>query len=266
MSTIARPLRSRTKKETRMNFRILPIAGIASVAGLLSIALGGSAIAGGGGFPPTPGTYRSTDTAAYADLLGPPSTVCVPVKGCGPGPSDEAFVSVDRGLLTFKPKTGPRLIQQNGTMLTLFAFAVNGSSVYGCWIIPDGDFIVSSGLSSASLSTTVPAQSNCPGAPVAISAANGVSGKGSGGGGGTGAPISLNVSWSYRGVVSHFTDVARQVCGGFETRGNFESSAATATAQGQVSIVTETMTSNFASIQSSATDQLVKGVPPDACF
>jgi hypothetical protein len=249
-----------------MNFRILPIAGIASVAGLLSIAFGGSAIAGGGGFPPTPGTYRTTDTATFADLLGPPSTVCGP-KGCGPGPSDEAFVSVDRGLLTFKPKTGPRLIQQNGTMLNLDAFAVDGSSVFGCWIIPDRDFIVSSDLSSASLSTTVPAQSNCPGAPVAISAANGVSGKGGGGGGGgAGMPISLNVSWTYRGVVSHFTDDARQQCGSFETRGHLESSAATATAQGQVSIVTETMTSNFGSIQSSATDQVVRGVPPDACF
>ena len=247
-----------------MNIRLLPIAGI---AGLLSIALAGSAVAGGG-FPPPPGTYRTTDTMAFAQLTGPSTTVCFPGKGCGPGPSDVAFVNVDRGLHTFKPKSGPRLVQQSGTMLTLDVFTLNGPSASGCWMIADSAFVVAGDLSAASLSATVPAASNCPGAPVALSASSVVSGKvgGGGSGTGTGAPITINASWTYRGVVSHSRDDASLSCGSFNQKVRLDSDNASATAQGQVSLVTEIMTSDFASIQQSSGNQVVKGVPPDACF
>ena len=78
-----------------MNMRLFPILGI---TGLFSIALAGSAVAGGGGWPPAPGSYKMTDTSATAELVGATTIVCYPPKGCFPEPSEFAYVSVDRGL------------------------------------------------------------------------------------------------------------------------------------------------------------------------
>ena len=245
-----------------MKMRLLPILGI---AGLFSVALAGSAVAGGGGggFPPAPGTYKTTDLSANASLVGPPTTICGP-KGCGPGSSDFAFVNVDRGLHTFKPRAGETLVQQSGTMLNLSLFSVSGTSVFGCWIIADGDFIVAADLSSASLLTTVPGQSNCPGTPLAVSSTNVVTAKG-GGGGGT-APITLNVTWTFKGVVSHARDDGKLTCGSFTTKSDFDLDHASAVSQGQISGASATLTSDFASIDSSSSHQVVNGTPLDACF
>ena len=244
-----------------MNMRLLlPVLGI---TGLFSIALAGSALAGGG-WPPAPGTYRMTDTSASADLVGPPTTVCG-LKGCGPGPSDFAFVTVDRGLHTFKPRGDMPLVQQSGTMLNLFLETVSGTSVAGCWIIADGDFTIAADLSSASLSTTVPGQSNCPGTPLAVSSTNVVTGKGGGGGGG-GGPITLNLSWNYKGVVSHARDDGMLTCGSFTTVAGKDSDHASAVSQGQITGASASLTSDFASIDDSSSNQVVKGAPVDACF
>ncbi len=245
-----------------MNMRLLPIAGL---TGLVSIALASSAVAGGGGWPPAPGNYRQSDTSAFASLSGPPTTVITPGKGGGPGPSDFAYVGVDRGLHTFKPKSGPGLVQQSGTMLTLDLFTASGGYTSGCWIIADRDFVVATDLSSASLSTTVPAASNCPGSPLNVSALNGVTGKGGGGGGG-GAPVTLNLSWTYNGVISHSQDNGVLRCGSFQTTAHYDDDHASASAQGQISGATGTMTSDYSSIDKSAYDQVVNGVPADACF
>ena len=245
-----------------MNIRLLPIMGI---TGLFSIALAGSAIAGGG-WPPAPGSYQTTDISASADLVGPPTTICG-VKGCGPGPSDFAFVNVDRGLHTFKPRGNVPLVQQSGTMLNLFLSTASGTSVFGCWIIADGDFTVAPDLSSASLSTTVPGQSNCPGTPLAVSSTNILTGKGGGGGGGGGTgPITLNLSWMYKGVVSHGRDDGMLTCGSFTTLAGLDSDHASAVSQGQITGASASLTSDFASIDHSSSHQVVKGTPVDACL
>src|SRR3989441_4500299 len=217
-----------------MNMRLLPILGI---TGLFSIALAGSAVAGGGGWPPVPGTYKATDTSATADLVGATTIVCYPEKGCFPEPSEFASVSVDRGLHTFKPKGGAPLVQQSGTMLNFYFSTVSGTNVSGCWMIADGDFTVARDLSSASLSTTVPGESNCPGAPLAVSSTNVVTGKGGGGGDGGGgtALITLNIGWTYKGVVSHLRDDGRMTCGSFSTVAGVDADHATALSQGQIS-------------------------------
>lgn len=248
-----------------MKMRLLPILGI---TGLFSVALAGSAVAGGGGggFPPAPGTYKTTDLSANASLLGPSTTVCSP-KGCFPQPSDFAFVNVDRGLHTFKPRGGETLVQQSGTMLTVSLFSTSGTNVFGCWIIADGDFIVAADLSSASLLTTVPGQSNCPGTPLAVSSSNVVTAKGGGGGGGGGStPITLNVTWTSKGVVSHNSDDGKLTCGNFTTKSDFDLDHASAVSQGQISGASATLTSEFASIDNSTSHQVVKGTPLDACF
>jgi len=247
-----------------MNMRLLPILGI---TGLFSIALAGSAVAGGGGWPPAPGNYQTADTSAYASLVGPSTIVCTP-KGCYPQPSDFAYISVDRGLHTFKPRDGARLVQQTGTMLNLYMNSVSGVSVNGCWIIADSDFTVARDLSSASLSTTVPGESNCPGAPLAVSSTNVVTGKGGGGagGGGASAPITLNIGWTYKGVVSHLRDDGKMTCGSFTTVAGVDADHATALSQGQISGASASLTSEYASIDQSSSRQIVKGVPVDACF
>jgi hypothetical protein len=247
-----------------MNLRMLPLLGM---TGLFSIALAGSAVAGGG-WPPAPGTYKSTDISAAADLVGATTIVCYPPKGCFPVPSESAYVSVDRGLHTFKPRDGTPLVQQSGTMLNFSFSTVSGTYVSGCWMIADGDFTVAKDLSSASLSTTVDGASNCPGAPLAVSATNVVTpkGDGGGGGGGTTAPITLNVSWSYKGVVSHAHDDGTLTCGSFKTSAKQDSRHASATSQGQITGATATLMAEFASIDNSSSNQVVKGVPLTACF
>ena len=246
-----------------MNIRLLPIMGI---TGLFSIALAGSAIAGGG-WPPAPGTYQTTDISASADLVGPSTIVCYPPKGCFPQPSAFASVTVDRGLHTFKPRGDAALVQQGGTMLNFYLSTTSGTFVSGCWIIADGDFAVASDLSSASLSTTVSGPSNCPGTPMKVSSTNVVTSKGIGGsgGGGTG-PITLSLTWTYKGVVSHGRDDGMLTCGSFTTVAGLDSDHATANSQGQISGASATLTSDFAWIEKISSHQVVKGTPVDACF
>ena len=134
-------------------------------------------------------------------------------------------------------------------------------------MIADGDFTVAKDLSSASLVTTVQGASNCPGTPLSVSALNVVSPKGGGGdGGGTAGPITLNLSWTYKGVVSHSRDDGKFTCGSFSTKADFDLDHASATSQGQITGASASLTSDFASIDNSSGHQVVKGVPVDACF
>jgi hypothetical protein len=245
-----------------MKMRLLPVLGI---TGFFSVALAGSAMADS--WPPAPGTYRTTDVSAGADLVGPTTMVCDP-KGCSPRPSDFASVSVDRGLNTFKPRGDVSLVQQRGTTLTLFLYnTLSRTFVSGCWIIADSDFTIAQDLSTASLSTTVPGESNCPGRPVKVSSSNVVTSNGGvgGGGGGTG-PITLNVSWTAKGVVSHLRDDAMLSCGGFTTVGGQDLDLASAVSQGQITGASASLTSEFASMDRSSSHQVVNGTPVDTCF
>jgi hypothetical protein len=244
-----------------MNIRLLPVLGM---TGLLSIALAGSAVAGGW---PVPGTSKTTDTSASAELVGATTIVCIPDKGCYPEPSEFASVYVDRGLHTFKPRGGETLVQQSGTMLMLSYYTASGINVFGCWMIADGDFTVAQDLSSASLVTTIPVEPNCQGLPVKVSSANVVTSMGVGprGGGGTGQ-IRLNLNWIYRGVVGHARNDTMLRCGNFQTVGGDDFDHATATAKGQITGASAGMTSDFASIGRSSGHSVVSGVPVDACF
>ncbi|MDQ6713949.1 MAG: hypothetical protein M3Z28_12285 [Candidatus Dormibacteraeota bacterium] len=160
------------------------------------------------------------------------------------------------------------MVQQTGTMLNFYFYTASGTNASGCWLIDDKDFIVAKDLSNASLSTTVQGESNCPGTPLAVSATNVVTGKsgGGGGGGGTVGPVTLNISWSYNGVVSHVRDDGTLTCGDFKTVARQDSDHASATSQGQITGASASLTSQFASMDASSSRQVVKGVPVDACF
>jgi hypothetical protein len=152
-------------------------------------------------------------------------------------------------------------------MLNFSLSTTSGASFGGCWMIADSDFVVANDLSSASLLTTVQGESNCPGTPLAVSSTNVVTGKGGGDGGGGGVgPITLNIAWTYKGVVSHARDDGTLTCGNFKTAAGQDSDHATADSQGQITGASATLTSDFASIDQSSSKQVVKGAPVDACF
>ncbi len=87
-----------------MKMRLLPILGI---TGLFSIALTGSAAAGGGGWPPAPGTYRATDTSANASLVGPSTIVCYPLRVVSRNPAPSQ-TSVSATCTRSSPAVAPR--------------------------------------------------------------------------------------------------------------------------------------------------------------
>ena len=147
--------------------------------------------------------------------------------GCYPQRSDFAYVSVDRVLHTFKPRGGAQLVQQSGTMLSLYMYSASGTSASGCWIIADSDFTVVKDLSSASLSTTVPAESNCP-----------------------------------RDTARCFVDERRHGQGRWPAWTPITS----VRSQGQITRASASLTSDYASIDQGLSHQIVKGAPVDACF
>ncbi|HKV29723.1 MAG TPA: hypothetical protein VJT14_01785, partial [Candidatus Dormibacteraeota bacterium] len=79
-------------------------------------------------------------------------------------------------------------------------------------------------------------------------------------------PITLNLTWTYKGVVSHVRDDGKLTCGSFSTAAGLDSDHATALSQGQITVASGVLTSDFAAIDDSSSRQVVKGVPLDACF
>jgi len=71
---------------------------------------------------------------------------------------------------------------------------------------------------------------------------------------------------SYKGVVGHVRDDGMFTCGSFTTVGGLDIDHATADSQGQITGASGTLTSEFASIEKSSSNQVVKGTPVDACF
>src|SRR5437660_578595 len=91
-------------------------------------------------------------------------------------------------------------------------------------------------------------------------------GGGGGGGGGKATPVTLNLSWTYKGVVSHGHDDGMLTCGTFKTSAQQDSDHASATSQGQITGASATLTSQYAYIDNSSSNQVIKGAPVDACF
>jgi hypothetical protein len=202
--------------------KLLPIAG---VVGVLSVALAGSAMAGG--FP-GPGHFSVSDTSASA-FSGDPKV----------GPFTSVFV--DRGQLFFKSKTAPGapLVQKNGTMLSVSGYSASGS-VYGCWIIPDADFTMAHDLSSARLNVPVSDEAvPCPGYFVASAIAgkpglaNSI-GYGGVGGGGTGGTLPVSLTWTASGAAWNNSESFDSSCQGFVSTSRSTFDYALSTAGGSV--------------------------------
>jgi hypothetical protein len=117
------------------------VLSVATVVGLTSIALAGTATAGPGGFG-SGGRLTFNDLIANANF----------VDGNG---DFIGYVNVDRGAQSFRTRGGG-VMEFNATVLSVGSPAGNG-----CFIIPDSAFNVANDLSSASVD--VAASVPCPG-------------------------------------------------------------------------------------------------------
>lgn len=258
-------IRPSREKENSMNKRLLRLLPIAGGLTALSLAFAGSAAAGGGGFPP-PGNYTFDDTGAFASYqLAPPGPI---------GGGDFVFLSVDRGVQTFRPRNanddGSEVITQAGTMLTLSAsISSTNTFEFGCWMIPDSAFVVGDNLHGASLAVHITDQTLlCPGIPTGPAAALGkgvVSPKGGGGGVTFPLPLDVNASWTWKGLVGRSHDTNSFKCGVLSVKSDSSRDSAVSTSTGTVSGINGTPTDSFAQVVRSESKMSVKGTLPVNC-
>ena len=171
--------------------RVTLSVGIAVCVGAsISIASVGAA----GGFGSGAGTTTFYDTNGFVNFFDPVSQASL-------------NVSVDTGTFMFRPRGGGGVQTQVMTVMSLSYFLPDLSnpdgpplvSDSGCFVIPGSDFVVASGLQSASLNATVDESNLCPGFLIPLTGAV-ADGKGGGGGGSTGFTFPLTVSASWTGT------------------------------------------------------------------
>lgn len=186
-------------------FRRLSLSlGVAvSVLATLAVASVGAA----GGFGSGGGRFVFNDLNANASYFNP-------------GDGSNTNISVDRGMFFFRPRAGgPLQGPQVMTVLSLNFFVPNADPTQPplteqslSAIIPDGDFVVSSDLRSASVNTTVDAGSCAEVVPLnGVLPAKGVGGCGTGFTG----EITVSVTWTGTGVVGTQDDQGISKCEGF---------------------------------------------------
>jgi hypothetical protein len=195
--------------------RVLAVGG---GLGLLTVFLASSAAAGGGCGFGGPGRCTLTDSNASANLSD--ST------------GDFVGIYVDHGYQSFKQSRTPGapVIEQFGTVLSVYESLADGTFANGCWVIPDSSFAVGSDLSTATLNVSATPDMQCQGYYIGA-AAGGKPGRqtslgfGGGGGGYTLTSVVANVSWTGNGA--KWTDLSSGSahCQSYasSTQGSFES-------------------------------------------
>jgi len=234
--------------------RFLPFAGLAAV---FSLALAGSAVAGGGGIPPGHQEFSSVDASSF---FSPP-------KGL-PGPRVSLFVRSGRSL--FEPEDGPPFEQQ-GTTLSLSIFNPIGGGG-GCFLIPDRAFSVSSDLKSARLGVTITKDTpTCGGRRMAatpdglLGANSAVVIDGGGGGGNLVLPVTMDVSWTARTAISTNQSSSSSECLDFSASGQFTSQRVGADVRASISTI-GALASRFGDVSRSSSETESSGPVPAECF
>ena len=153
-----------------------------------------ASVGAAGGFGSGAGTSTFHDTSAFANFFDPVTQA-------------NLNLSVDNGTFMFRPRGGGGVQTQMMTVLSVDFFLPDPTNPTGpplvvesgCFVIPAGDFVVSSSLQSASLNATVDETNLCPGFLVPVTGAT-PDPKGGGGGGPTGFTFPLTVSASWTGT------------------------------------------------------------------
>jgi hypothetical protein len=194
-----------------------------AVAVTLLAALTVASVAAAGGFGQAPGHYTFNDTTANASFFNPVDL-------------SNQNVSVDRSLFKFKPKGGGGTTIQNMTVLSVNVFVPSPdptqppiTAAFGCFVIPDSEFVVSSDLQHASVRATVNASDSCPVSLTPVLGGAPAKGPGGGGGGFT-FPLTVTGSWTGTGLVGVSVDEGSFRCGGFASTTSSRSQAALSSA------------------------------------
>ncbi|HTE85457.1 MAG TPA: hypothetical protein VK821_12065 [Dehalococcoidia bacterium] len=190
-----------------------------------------------------------TSSAAFAaGFLGPghsSSEFADASAAWFPDATNPNFVelSVSRNDFVFRPtqNSGGTSVMQHATLLFV---TIEGASVAGseCFMIPDSDFVVGSGVQSATLHATVNAIDLCQGVPQSLSDVAAGKPGGPPPVPGLQFPLTVSATWSGNGVTSRFNNSGRSTCGSFAMESHSSVSAAQGTATGSVSMPGLTVT------------------------
>jgi hypothetical protein len=136
-------------------------------------------------------------------------------------------------------------------------------------MIPDSDFVVGSGVQSASLHATVNASDRCSGPAQSLSDV--IAGKPGGPPPVPGIqfPLTVSASWSGNGALATFNDSGRATCGGFSMETRSSVSIERGTATGSASMPTVTVTpppTDQASVDRGTVVSDSQGSLSPACF
>ena len=230
----------------------------AVVAASALVAVGGAALAAGGGFG-SPGTYKFHDISAAAGLTDSTGT--------------QLFISVDRGMQTFKVRgvNGPPTMVGPETVLTYTSFNPDGSFAFGCFVIPDSSFVVGASLATATLKVDPSVEQPCPGVPVPSSAGGrpGLSNvspeAGGGGGGGGDTPITANLIWTSNGAVWSYSFVNSSKCQNAVVHTTGSSQNTSGTVSGSVSVLAD-LSTVYSSVGESDNTNVINGTFSNACI
>lgn len=219
-----------------------------------------------------------TSSAAFAaGFLGPGHTSSDFADAnafWNPDPNSSTFVelSVSRNDFVFRPtrKSGGTSVMQHATLLFI---TIEGSTVSGsdCFLIPASDFVVGSGVQSASLHATIlSAADRCPGPPQSLTdIAAGKPGGGPPPVPGIQFPLSVDASWTGNGVAVTIVSSGRESCAGFGMESQINATSARGTATSSISMPGITVTSSptdQASVDQGRTVSDIQGVPSPLCF
>jgi hypothetical protein len=228
------------------------LALVFSIVFCASLALAAAAVAAGG-FGPGKYTFNSSSANAFFGMG----------KKGGP-PASSWQVSVNQGLNSFKPTQpkGPRIVN-NSTMVFISEFDASGTGGFGCFVVPDGNFTVSSDLQSAALHTTLTAAEACPGFGTPVGGSKDV--VFAGGNGGLALPITVDVTWGATGAVTTFNQSFSLSCLDYSVDGNSTNHSTNAGAAGAISALTGQFNSEFADVSTSVGKLDIRGIPQAAC-
>lgn len=227
----------------------------AVVATLSLVALGGAALAAGGGFG-SPGTTKFRDLNASAYLTDSTGSA--------------VFISVDRGMQTFKLRgvTGPPVVVGPETVLNYSGISSDGSYFSGCLVIPDSRFTVASNLSTATLNVDPTVETPCPGflIPAGAGGRPGISNivPNAGGGGGGDLTITANLTWTSNGAVTSFTFNSTSKCQTAVAHTVGSTTNTFASVSGTVSLLVD-VSAEYAAINQSDNTEVATGTFSQAC-
>jgi hypothetical protein len=186
-------------------FRRLAISAGVSVS--VTAALTVVSVAAAGGFGSGAGLFTYTDTSANANFFNPDDY-------------SSAGVSADHSLFMVRPRGGVGATAQEMTVLSIYVYVPSADpndpplvDLYGCFVIPDSDLVVSRNLNTATLHATVNESDQCEGfiSPIGVGPAKG----GGGGGSGFTYPLTVTGTWTGTGVTAMSSDQGVFTCGGF---------------------------------------------------